>query len=154
VRLAFSAASRAAQHEPAARHRIVANLDDRSVGTGAFEGVVLSGSLLEPAKLLLRINTRSVLAAFGEIADIIGIGPPLGEDCVGHVEHLLELAVPRYQTGSVVEHGNAVAHVLEGDAEFFLALLDFVEQSCILHRNYCLHGKAFQQSDLPVRKGP
>ena len=49
-----------------------------------------------------------------------------------------------------VEHRHAVAHVLEGDAEFFLALADFIQQPCVLHRDDRLGSEVFQQGDLPL----
>ena len=76
------------------------------------------------------------------------------EKIVGQVEDVLEFAVPRDQMLGFVEHGDAVAHVLEGDAEFFLALADFVEQPRILHRDHRLGGKVLQQGDLLVGERP
>ena len=51
------------------------------------------------------------------------------DDTVGHVKDFLELAVPRDQMLCFIEHGDAVAHILEGDAKFFLALREFISFS-------------------------
>ena len=48
----------------------------------------------------------------------------------------------------LVEHRHAVAHVLECDAEFLLALAYLIEQARVLHCNHRLRGKVFQQGDL------
>ena len=53
-----------------------------------------------------------------------------------------------------VEHGDTVAHVLERDAQFFLALADFVEQPRVLHRDHRLGGEVLQQRDLFVGERP
>ena len=78
------------------------------------------------------------------------IGAMLFEKVVGQVEDLLELAVPCDQMLRFVEHGHAVAHVLERDAEFFLALADFIQQPRVLHRDHRLRGEVLQQGDLLV----
>ena len=44
---------------------------------------------------------------------------------VGQVENVLKLAVPGDEPGCFVEHRDAVAHVLEGDPQFVLALREF-----------------------------
>ena len=49
-----------------------------------------------------------------------------------------------------VEHGHAVAHVLEGDAEFLLALADFVQQPSVLHGDNRLSGEVLQQRDFLI----
>ena len=69
---------------------------------------------------------------------------------VGHVQDLLELAVPRDQMLRFVEHRDAVAHVLERDTEFFLALSKFIQQPPILHRDDRLGGEVLQQCHLAV----
>ena len=79
---------------------------------------------------------------------------PLARGLVGHVEDVLELAVPCDQMRRFVEHGDAVAHVLEGDAEFLLALADFVQQPRVLHRDHRLGGEVLQQRDLLVGERP
>ena len=57
------------------------------------------------------------------------------------------------QGGARLEHRDAIAHVLEGDAQFFLALADFVQQPRVLHRDYRLGGEVLQQRDLLVGEG-
>ena len=47
---------------------------------------------------------------------------PLEREPIGQVEDLLELAVPRGEALRFVEHRDAVAHVLEGDAQFCLSV--------------------------------
>jgi hypothetical protein len=46
---------------------------------------------------------------------------------VGQVEDLLEIAVPGGEPQVRIEHGDAVAHVVEGDAQLGLALADFAQ---------------------------
>ena len=94
--------------------------------------------------LLRRIDTRAEVAARCEEAEVFLIGAMLFEKDVGQVEDLLELAVPRDQVLGFVEHRHAVAHVLERDAEFFLALPDFVQQPRVLHRDHRLRGEVLQ----------
>ena len=77
---------------------------------------------------------------------------PLGEKIVGQVEDVLELAVPRDQMLRFVEHGDAVAHVLERDAKFLLALADFIQQPRVLHRDHRLGSEVLQQRDLLVAR--
>src|SRR5262249_9159506 len=63
-------------------------------------------------------------------------------------------AVPRGEAQVLVEHDHAVAHIVEGDAQFRLALADLVEQASILHRDHCLCGRILRQRDLIVREWP
>ena len=73
---------------------------------------------------------------------------------IGHVEDFLKLAVPRDQMLRFVEHGDAIAHVLERDAEFFLALPDLLQQPCILHRDHRLVSETAKQRDLSIAEWP
>ena len=84
------------------------------------------------------------------IAEVIGVARALGQKRVGQVEQLLEIAVPGGQPQVVVEHRHAVGHVVEGDAQFGLALADFVEQPGILDRDHRLVGEGLDQRDLLV----
>ena len=77
--------------------------------------------------LLHRIDTRAKVAACREVVEVFLIGALLFEKDVGQVVDLLELAVPRDQVLGFVEHGHTVAHVLERDSQFFLALPNFIE---------------------------
>ena len=53
-----------------------------------------------------------------------------------------------------VEHRDAVAHVVEGDAQLGLALADFVEEPRIVHRDDRLRREVFEQRDLLFGKRP
>src|SRR6478672_3699911 len=52
----------------------------------------------------------------------------------------------------LVKQGHAVAHVLEGDTEFLLALTEFIQQSGVLHGDHRLCSKVLQESDLLLRE--
>src|SRR5262249_21125335 len=79
-------------------------------------------------KLLFCVLLRTEVAARGQKAEMLSIGVVLFEEIIGQIEDFLELAVPREQAGCFVEHRDPVSHVLEGNAEFGLALTDFVQQ--------------------------
>ena len=102
------------QHEAAAGHRVAAHLDDPAVGPRALEAHLPSGIFDGAAQL--RFEIGRVLAAVGEIAEILGIARPPREEGVRQIEDLLEIAVPRGKARFGVEHGDAVAHIVEGDA--------------------------------------
>ena len=91
-----------------------------------------------------------ILTALGEVAEIFRECLTPREDIVGHVQDILKLAVPGDQMLRFVEHGDTVAHVLERDAEFLLALTDFIQQPRILHRDHRLGGEVLQQRDFLV----
>ena len=78
----------------------------------------------------------------------------LVEKVGGQVEDLLELAVPRNQVLPLIEHGDSIAHILERDAELFLALPNLIEQPCVLHRDHRLSSEVLQQYNLPIAKRP
>ena len=129
----------------------MADFDHPPIGPGSLIGAVLHRACPVRRRICSSGSASgAILATFGEIADVVGEGPPLGEDSIGHVEDFLELAVPRHQARRFVEHGDAIAHVLEGDAQFLLALADFVEQPRVLHRDHRLGGEVLQQRDLLV----
>ena len=71
-----------------------------------------------------------------------------GEEGVGNVEQLLEVAVPRRHPQVGVYHGYAVAHVAEGDAQLGLAIAQLLEQPGTLHRDNRLRREVLQQRDL------
>ena len=100
--------------------------------------------------MLLRIGLGVVLTSLGEVVDVFRECLAPRDDIVGHIQDILELAVPCDQMLRFVEHGDAIAHVLERDAEFFLALPNFVKQPGVLHRNDRLRGEVLQQRDLFV----
>ena len=66
------------------------------------------------------------LAVLDQIGDIVAVGAWLGEKGVRQFEHLLEIAVPRSKLRCGVEHDDAVAHVVEGYAQFSLTLRQLV----------------------------
>ena len=142
------------QHEAAVRHRVATDLDHPAIRPRALIAVGLAGRGDQLSDLLRRLDTRAEVATRGEEAEVFLIGAMLFEQVVGQVEDLLELAVPRDQAMGFVEHRHAVAHVLEGDAEFLLALADFVQQPRILHRDHRLRGEVLQQGDLLVGERP
>ena len=84
----------------------------------------MTGVLGEPAQLRLRID-GSELAALGQIANVIGIGSRLGEKPIGHLEDFYEMAVPGSQPQFLVEPDDAVAHIVERDAQDRLLLAEF-----------------------------
>jgi hypothetical protein len=79
-------------------------------------------------ELVRRVGRGAILATLGEIADVFRECLTPRDDIVGHVQDILELAVPCDQMLRFVEHRHAVAHILERDAQFLLALADFVQQ--------------------------
>ena len=63
------------QHEAAARHRIVADLDDPAVWPRAFVArMVFVGVLNEAADLFLSVVSLAVFATRGEVTDVFGVG--------------------------------------------------------------------------------
>ena len=138
------------QHEAAVRHRVATDLDHPAIRSRALIAVGLAGVWHQLINLLRRIDTRAEVAARCEEAEVFLIGAMLFEQGVWQIEDLLELAVPCHQAMGFVEHRHAVAHVLERDAKFFLALAYFVQQARVLHRDHRLGGEVFQQRDLLV----
>src|SRR3984893_7461216 len=102
------------KHEAATGHRIAAHLDDPAVWPRPFEAHFAADIFDGAAQL--RFEIGRVLAAVSEIAEILGRARPPREEGVRQIEHLLEIAVPRGKPRCGVEHDNAVAHVVEGDA--------------------------------------
>ena len=107
----------------------MADFDHPAIRPGTLVGSGLTRLLDEPAYMLLRVGLGVVLTALGEVADVFGECLTPRDDTVGHVQDILELAVPRDQMLRFVEHCDAVAHVLEGDAEFRLTLREFIGAS-------------------------
>ena len=95
------------------------------VRAGALETVVPAGILRIALQLGFRIRLGTELAAPAKIADIVGIVARLAEKRVRQVEDLLKISVPRGQPQVFVEHDDAVTHIIEGDAQFGLALRQF-----------------------------
>ena len=102
----------------------------------------------------LRFEIGRVLAAVGKIAEIVGKARPPREEGVGQFEHLLEIAVPRGKPRFGVKHDDAIAHIVEGDAQLGLAVAQLVEQPRVLDRDHRLIGEAGGQLDLLVGEGP
>src|SRR5262249_5877762 len=79
------------QHEAAARHRVAPHLDDAAVGARALEAHLPPGIFDGAAQLCLEISR--ILAALGEIPEILGKTWASGKECIRKIEHLLEVAV-------------------------------------------------------------
>jgi hypothetical protein len=108
----------------------------------------------QPAPELFLDVAGTEFAAFSQDVQIFGIGFALPQQLVGQLEQLLEVLVPRGETQLLVEHDDPIAHVVEGDAQFGLALADLVEQSGIVDRYDRLRGEVFEQRDLLLGVGP
>jgi hypothetical protein len=89
-----------------------------------------------------------------EVANVVGQARPPGQKSVGQIENLLEIAVPRREPQLGVEHGNAVAHIVEGHPQLGLTPADFFQQPGIVHRNDRLGREVFQERDLFFRERP
>jgi hypothetical protein len=137
------------QDKAATRDRIATDLDDLPVRPGALEPR-LAPAVLDPlAEFGLHIT---VLAALGEIAEIFGKGRALRQERVRQVQDLLEIHVPGGEAQLVVEHRDAVAHIVKSDAQLGLTLADLLEQTGIVHRDDGLRREALQQGDVLVRE--
>src|SRR5262245_10630794 len=108
------------EHKAAARHWITSHLDHATVGSRALEAHFAAGVFNGAAQL--RFEIGRILAAISEIPEILGIARPPGQEGVRKLEHLLEIAVPRCESRFCVEHDDAVAHVVEGDAKLGLTV--------------------------------
>ena len=139
--------------DPAARHRVRPHLDDAAVGTRALGRILSAGRFDQPAHFGFDIDL-AVLAMRRKVANVVAKARPLGQQSVGQIEKLLEIAVPRREPQLGVEHCDAVAHVVEGHAQLSLALADFAEQPGIVHRNDRLRREVFQERDLFFREWP
>src|ERR1700730_2725202 len=139
------------KHEAATGHRIAAHLDDPTVWPRPFEAHFAAGIFEGAAQL--RFEIGRVLAAVSEIAEILGPARPPREEGVRQLEHLLEIAVPGGKPRLCVEHDDAIAHVVKGDAKLGLAVAQLVEQPRVLDRAHRLIGEAGGQLDLFVREG-
>src|SRR5438270_8939669 len=72
--------------------------------------------------------------------EVVGGWPP-GQQPFRHVEDLLEIAVPGGEVEVGIEHRYAVAHVIEGNAQFGLAIAQFGQKPDVLYSNDCLIGE-------------
>jgi hypothetical protein len=61
------------------------------------------------------------------VANIVGEARPLGQESIGQIENLLEIAVPRREPQLGVEHCHTVAHIVESDAQLGLTAADFFQ---------------------------
>ena len=128
------------KYEAATGHWIAAHLDDPTVWPRPFEAHFAAGIFDGAAQL--RFEIGRVLAAVSEIAEILGIARPPREEGVRQIEHLLEIAVPRGKPRCGVEHDDAIAHIVEGNAKLGLAVVQLLKQSRILDRDHRLVGEA------------
>ena len=128
------------KYEAATGHWIAAHLDDPTVWPRPFEAHFAAGIFDGAAQL--RFEIGRVLAAVSEIAEILGIARPPREEGVRQIEHLLEIAVPRGKPRCGVEHDDAIAHIVEGNAKLGLAVVQLLKQSSILDRDHRLVGEA------------
>ena len=128
------------EHKATTRHRIAAHLDDAAVGPRPFDAHFAAGIFDGAAQL--RFEIGRVLAAVSEIAEILGKARPRREEGVRQIEQLLEIAVPRGKPRCGVEHDDAIAHIVEGNAKLGLAVVQLLKQSSILDRDHRLVGEA------------
>ena len=128
------------KYEAATGHWIAAHLDDPTVWPRPFEAHFAADIFDGAAQL--RFEIGRVLAAVSEIAEILGIARPPREEGVRQIEHLLEIAVPRGKPRCGVEHDDAIAHIVEGNAKLGLAVVQLLKQSSILDRDHRLVGEA------------
>ena len=138
------------QHQPAARHRIDPHLDDAPVRPGALGRPLRLDRLGQTAHFGLDVDS-AVFAMLREIPDIGFEARPSANKGIRQVENALEVSVPGGEPELGVEHRDAVAHIVEGDAQFRLTLADLVEQPGIVHRDDRLRREALQHRDLLFR---
>ena len=138
------------KYEAATGHGIAARLDDPTVWPHPLEAHFSAGIFDGSAQL--RFEIGRVLAAVSEIAEILGIARPLGEEGVRQIKHLLEIAVPRGKARRGIEHDDAVPHIVEGDAQLGLTLAELVEEARIFDRDHRLVSEGGGQLDLLLRK--
>src|SRR5262249_16265179 len=134
-------------HIASAQHRIAAYLEDAAVGPRALVAH-LQPSVVDGATELSFKIRRDEFAPISEIAEILRTARPPGEEGLGQLNHLLEIAVARGKSPRGVEHDNTVAHIVEGHAQFGLALAQFLEQARILDRDHRLVGEGGGEFDL------
>src|SRR6266481_5907267 len=136
--------------EAAAGHRVTSHFDDTAVGARSFETHLPAGIFDGAAQFSFEIGR--VLAALREIAEILGIVRPRRAEGVRQIKHLLEIAVPRGKSRRGVEHDDAIAHIVEGDAKLGLAVVQLTQEPRILDGDRCLISKGSCQLDFSVRK--
>ena len=131
--------------EAAVPDRVMTHVDDAAVGARALESIRLADRHGQPSDLFVGVGIRAVFASGRQTANVIGERQPHAHRLVGQVENFLKIAVPGGKSVVAIEHGDTVAHVLEGDIEFVLTLADFVQQPRVVHRDHRLGSEAFQQ---------
>jgi hypothetical protein len=109
----------------------------------------LPAAIDQPAHFGFDIDL-AVFAMRCEVANVVAKARPRGQQSVGQIEHLLEIAVPRREPLLGVKHRHTVAHVVKGDAQLGLPLADLAEQPRILDRDDRLVGKGAHQLYLPL----
>jgi len=67
-------------------------------------------------------------------------------------QEFLEIAVPRNKARVGAEHDNAVAHIVESDAQFGLTVAQLVKEARVLDRDHRLVRKGGDQFDFLVCK--
>ena len=112
--------------DPAARHRVSPHLDDAAVGPRALGRILCAGRFDQPAHFGFDLDL-AVLAMRRKVAKVVGKARPLGQQLIGQIEKLLEIAVPRREPLLGVEHCDTVAHVVEGDVQLGLPPPDFLQ---------------------------
>src|SRR6266850_4149423 len=88
------------------------------------------------------------------MAEILDIARPLGEEGVGKIKDLLEIAVPRKKARVGAEHHNTIAHIVEGGAQLALTLTQLSNEPRIFDRNRRLISESRNQFDLLVSEWP
>ena len=141
------------QHKAAARHRVAPHLDDRPSGRVRSRRNSWS-RVFEPAANL-RFEHATVPYSPRSAKIMEDTRRKLGRSSrkrIGQIEYLLEVQVPGGEPQLGVKHRDAVAHIVEGDAQLGLALADLVQQPGILHRDNRLCREVLQQRDLLVAR--
>jgi hypothetical protein len=112
--------------DPAARHRVRPHLDDAAVGPRALGRILCAGRFDQPAHFGFDIDL-AVLAMRREMANVVAEVRPLGQQTVGQIEKLLEIAVPRREPLLGVKHCDPVAHIVKGHPQLGLTPADFFQ---------------------------
>jgi hypothetical protein len=141
------------QHEPAAGYKTPPHLYHSAVRAGALNAQLLISSFEPTAEFCLDV-LGTKFAAFGEHAEVLRIHGPFRENGVGEVYNLLKVSIPGGEVQPGIEHRNPIAHIVEGDAQFSLALTDLIEQTGILYCDNRLRCEMLQHCDLLIGIGP
>jgi hypothetical protein len=131
------------QDETPAGNCVPPYLDNVTVWSCALQPKFLVGMFKPCAEFCLNVVCAE-LATFCEETDVIGIAGPLLYEFIGQIEDALEVHVPSGKSQIGIEHSDTVAHVVERDAQFCLALADLVQQPCVVHCDHGLRGETLQ----------